>query len=133
MIERENGNKFQNIEDYAGLSKTQPWMAAVMAIFMLSLAGIPPFAGFFGKYYLFIAAVKGGYTWLTITAVIATIISIYFYIGMIIQMYFKDSKSDALVVNKGLPNLSIIIAVAAIVIFGVFPSLIIDIAKVLFN
>ena len=126
--------KFVNIEDYAGLRKYQPWMAACMAIFMFSLAGLPPFAGFFGKYYLFVAAIKSGYSWLAIIAVIASMISMYFYIGLIIQMYFKEHT------DKSIPNLSIdkwgtatiIISAVATLIFGVMPLLISSLTEFMF-
>jgi len=76
IIEK-NKEQNLNLDDYAGLSKSSPFIAALMSLFMLSLAGIPPMAGFFGKYYLFAAAIESGFTWLTIIAVIASIISMY--------------------------------------------------------
>jgi len=132
LIER--GQEFNmNIEDYAGLSKSQPVLSAMMALFMLSLAGIPPMAGFFGKYYLFAAAIKSGYTWLTIVAVVATMISMYFYISLIIQMYFKDRAEPELEVNKGLAMVSLLICTIGILLFGLFPSLLLDISKQCFQ
>jgi NADH:ubiquinone oxidoreductase subunit 2 (subunit N) len=87
--------KYMKLEDYAGMAKTHPLIAALMAVFMFSLAGIPPFAGFFGKYYLFAATIRADYLWLTIIAVISSIISMYYYIGLIVYMYFKDAPEDA--------------------------------------
>lgn len=132
LIERgQDGNL--NIEDYAGLSKSHPMLAAMMAIFMLSLAGIPPMAGFFGKYYLFAAAIKSGFTWLTIVAVIATIISMYFYISLIIQMYFKERTEKELEVKTGLGLVSLLICTIGILLFGIFPSLLLDLTKQCFQ
>ncbi|MFI5264067.1 MAG: NADH-quinone oxidoreductase subunit N, partial [Candidatus Kapaibacterium sp.] len=79
MLEKETGTGLE-LNDYAGLAKKRPWAAFLMSIIMLSLAGIPPFAGFFGKYYLFLAAINAGMTWLAIIGVISSIIASYFYL-----------------------------------------------------
>ncbi|MFC2130277.1 NADH-quinone oxidoreductase subunit N [Bacteroidota bacterium] len=131
IIEKNNTNL--NIEDYAGLSKTHPVMAALMALFMFSLAGIPPMAGFFGKYYLFAAAVKSGFTWLTIVAVIATIISMYYYISLVIQMYFKDQTEKVIETKTGLAAISLAVSGIAILLFGIFPSLLDNITNQCFK
>jgi NADH-quinone oxidoreductase subunit N len=120
------------IKNFAGLSKTHPVLAAMMSIFMLSLAGIPPFAGFFGKYYLFVAAVNSGFTWLTIIAVIASIVSMYYYIGLILSMYFKENEADEMTGTTGLAAISIFIAIGGLLLFGLFPSLITEITKAFF-
>jgi NADH-quinone oxidoreductase subunit N len=136
VIEQKNETNLE-ISDYAGLSKKQPFLAATMAIFMFSLAGIPPFAGFFGKYFLFKAAIEAGFTWLTIIAVITSVISVYFYLSVIVQMYFKDTKANLELendeINKkvatfklGDSKYSIIISALGVVIFGIFPNLIIN-------
>lgn len=121
-----------NLKDYSGLSKSNPVLAAMMALFMLSLAGIPPMAGFFGKYYLFMAAIESGFTWLTIIAVISSIISVYFYIGLIVNMYFRESEAESSKFKSGFAMLSLAISVAAILFFGIFPGLLIDFANKLF-
>ena len=81
-----------SFEAFKGLGKRQPFLAAVMAISMLSLAGIPPTAGFFGKYFLFTAAF-GEYPWLVVIAVINSAISIFYYFKVIIAMYFSREDS----------------------------------------
>lgn len=123
VIER-NTDKNLEIEDYVGLSKRQPMLAAMMAIFMFSLAGIPPFAGFFGKYLLFYSAVQSGYTWLTIVAVFSSIVSMYFYIGLVMNMYFKEPNETELEVNYGTAKITLYITTIAVIILGLFPSLI---------
>lgn len=131
IIEKNDGR--MDLQDYTGLSKTNPMLAALMAIFMFSLAGIPPFAGFPGKYVLFIAAIESGFTWLTIVAVISTIISIYFYIGLIVFMYFKES--DTPLTEKfgfGKATVSLVISTVFVLLLGIFPSYLIDIVKGLF-
>ncbi len=122
-----------NITDYSGLHKSKPFLAAMMALFMLSLAGIPPMAGFFGKYYLFLAAINAGFTWLTIVAVISSIISVYFYIGLIVNMYFKDAIGDGISTKTGLANISLIISTAFILILGIFPSYLLELTIKLFS
>src|SRR5205807_973783 len=89
MLEKETGTGLE-LDDYAGLAKRRPWAAFLMAIIMLSLAGIPPFAGFFGKYYLFLAAIDAGMTWLAIIGVISSIIASYFYLRVIVMIYFRE-------------------------------------------
>lgn len=127
VLER-NDEQFLEISDYAGLYKSYPLLSGVMAMFMFSLAGIPPFAGFFGKYYLFAGAIEAGFTWLTIIAVISSIISMYFYIGLIIQMYFKESATAVPDVrpelNCGGSKYALAISAFAILLFGILPSLI---------
>jgi len=128
----ERNEKFLNIEDYSGLNKKHPFLAALMAIFMFSLAGIPPFAGFPGKYALFVSAIESGFTWLTIVAVISTIISMYFYIGLIIYMYFKEAGDYELDAKPGFASVALIISAVFVFLLGIFPGYLIDYAIKLF-
>jgi len=132
ILER-NGEKYLELSDYAGLSKRHPVLAAFMAIFMLSLAGIPPFAGFFGKYYLFTAAIDAGFLWLTLVGVVSSIISVYFYIGLIVKMYFTEPEGQREDNEVGMSGLSLIITIAAVIVLGILPSGILSIASSLFN
>jgi len=116
---------FVTMEDFSGFSKKHPFVAGTMSVFMLSLAGIPPFAGFFGKYLLFVSTIKAGYLWLTIIAVIASIISMYYYIGLILYMYFKEPKLE-ISPRFGLPFVSIVLCLAGTIILGIVPQYIID-------
>lgn len=128
VLERQTDN-FISFEEYSGLRNAHPFIAAVMAMFMLSLAGIPPFAGFFGKYYLFVAAVKADLLWLTVIAVIASIISMYFYIGLILNMYFKEPLSKEPEPDTGLAKITLAVAAIGILLFGIFPQLIVNITQ----
>jgi NADH-quinone oxidoreductase subunit N len=121
-----NGNEKMSLDDYSGLYKSHPILAALMSVFMLSLAGIPPLAGFFGKYYLFAAAIKADFLWLTIIAVISSIISMYYYIGLIIQMYFKEQVYQPMESNVRIAKFTLAVTTASVIIFGIFPSLIVD-------
>ncbi len=130
VLEREN--KYLEISDYVGLSKSNPVIASMMALFMFSLAGIPPMAGFFGKYYLFMAAMDAGYLWLTIVAVISSIISMYFYIGLVLNMFFKESDAEQEKVSTGMAGIALAISTFGVILFGIYPSLIIDLANTIF-
>ena len=79
LIEGKNETNL-SIKSYSGLASQHPMLAAMLSIFMFSLAGIPPFAGFFGKYYVFIAAIKANLVWLAIVGVVSSVISVYFYL-----------------------------------------------------
>jgi NADH-quinone oxidoreductase subunit N len=125
VIERKNSLNL-DLSDYSGLSKTSPMLAGLMALFMLSLAGIPPMAGFLGKYYLFIAAVEAGFTWLTIVAVISSMISVYFYIGLIVYMYFKQPGENKIEAKLGGEGITLIVSAVCVLAFGIYPTMIVD-------
>ncbi len=84
----------EELVNFAGLGKRNPLLALAMLIFMFSLAGIPPLAGFIAKFYVFMAAIKGGYLWLAIIAIINSAIGCYYYIRVVYYMYFKESESE---------------------------------------
>lgn len=86
----------ENLEDYAGLSQRNPAIALSMTIFLLSLLGIPPLAGFWGKLYIVGAAVRGGAIWLAIIAVLISVVSIGYYVKIIREMYLVDPTEGAL-------------------------------------
>ena len=116
------GKEGNSIYRFKGLAKQRPMLAAAMSLFMLSLAGFPPTAGFFGKLYVFLAAIREGYILITIMAVIATVISVYFYLRVIVMMYFhEDESGELVVVHRGM---GVIVAVSslAILLIGFFPS-----------
>ncbi len=92
---RRNGRALERVDDLAGLGRTDPAMALAMAIFMFSMAGIPPLAGFFGKLYVFLAAVQGGFWVLAVVGVLASVVSAYYYLRIVKVMYF-DSPAPAL-------------------------------------
>jgi NADH-quinone oxidoreductase subunit N len=118
----ERGEREINIDDCAGLSQRAPMLSGLMSIFMFSLTGIPPFAGFFGKYYVFAGAVQGGYTWLAIVGVVMSVVSAYFYLRLVVVMYFREQAEgiDALPQPWGMAAL--LVSAAGLIGFGVFPS-----------
>ncbi|HEY6335679.1 MAG TPA: NADH-quinone oxidoreductase subunit NuoN [Alphaproteobacteria bacterium] len=88
---RENGRMIEGIDDLAGLSKTQPVLALCLAIFMFSLAGIPPLAGFFGKVYVFLAAIEAKLYTLAVIGVLTSVVGAYYYVRIVKVMYFDDA------------------------------------------
>jgi NADH-quinone oxidoreductase subunit N len=78
----------EQISDLAGLSKSRPALAAIMSVFMFSMIGIPPLAGFFGKLYVFTAAVQAGYVWLAVLGVCLSVVGAFYYLRIIKVMYF---------------------------------------------
>jgi NADH-quinone oxidoreductase subunit N len=126
-------DKKLTFDDYAGLSAKRPAVAALMSVFMFSLAGIPPFAGFFGKYYVFLAAVKADMTWLAIVGVLTSLVSVYYYLRLVVLMYFRegDADLDAPVPVSGM--LAVCLAALLVLVFGLFPSLILDLSRGFFK
>ncbi len=109
----------------AGLGGRAPALALMMTIFMLSLSGIPPLAGFFGKFFAFKAAVDGGWMWLVAVAMINSAISAYYYLRVTVTMYFDQPEADAtdtLPASRMSLNWGLGIAAAAVVVIGLYPS-----------
>jgi len=92
-LEKKEGQGL-NLEDYYGLSKKYPLQAAAMLVFMLSFIGVPPTLGFVGKFYLFRTVVAGGYIWLAIIGVLTSLLSAYYYLRVVVNMYMRDGDPD---------------------------------------
>jgi NADH-quinone oxidoreductase subunit N len=122
------GDRRVDLEDYAGLGKTQPWLAAALTLFLVSLAGIPLTGGFVGKFYLFSAAIQQHYVGLAILGVLNSVISVYYYFRLIVLMYMKESHAAA-AEPIPLPVLAVIaIAAAGVLWLGLAPTSILDLA-----
>jgi len=119
---RTEGFRGEEISDYEGLARTHPLAAASMLVFMFSLTGIPPMAGFMGKFYLFMSAISAGYTWLVVVAVIFSAISAYFYLRIVMLMYMKEPKETVQLDSS--PGLALVLAVTvvAVLFIGILPS-----------
>jgi len=114
------------IEDLKGLSKTNPMMALVLAIFMFSMAGIPPLAGFFGKLYVFLAAIESGLYTLAVVGVLSSVIGAFYYLRIVKLMYF-DEPSEAFDRPIGGEMVLVLAGTgAAILLFFVFPGPLLD-------
>lgn len=122
IIEGENDSRI-DINVYAGLNSKNPVLAAFMALFMFALAGIPPMAGFFGKYYIFVGAIESNLTWLAILGVISSMISVYFYLRVIVYMYFKDAEENFEIEVAPYSLSSVIISGVLVLMFGLFPDM----------
>lgn len=109
------------INDYAGLAKREPVLAFIMSVFMFSLAGIPPMAGFFGKYLLFVSVVET-HLWLTLVAVLSSLVSAYFYLGLIVKMYFSEPEGTHQPVRSGIAGITLAITTAASIVLGLFTT-----------
>ena len=120
----------ETYEDYAGLARRSPLLAAMMLLFLLALTGIPPTGGFVGKIYLFAAAVEAGWIWVAVVGVLTSAVSLYYYLGLVVQMYLKDS-GEATPQPLYAPGLIGTIAVCAVLtlILGLLPGPFIDLAK----
>src|SRR6185436_8526991 len=104
-----------------------------MAIFMLSLAGVPPTAGFAGKFYLFSAAIDAGYVGLALIGVLNSLISVYYYLGVLVPMYMADGRRVIVPPSsRPYPLATILIAVVFTVVFGVLPGGAMELARTSF-
>ena len=131
ILERDSGENL-TYEEYAGLGTRKPVIAALLSAFMFSLTGIPPFAGFIGKYYLFTSAVQSHMTWLAILGVVTSLMSAYYYLRVVVYMYFREAKDNAEIHVPGLALCSIVISAAGIIVLGILPSLILNVTQLLF-
>jgi len=110
------------IEDYAGLHKRDPTSAFMLTLFLLSLAGIPPLAGFLGKFLLFAAAIDSKLILLAIAAAINSVIAFYYYVNVIKCMYFNPAKNSAAAPKSAALQIALIITLIGILIVGIWPG-----------
>jgi NADH-quinone oxidoreductase subunit N len=111
------------LRDYAGLAASHPGLAALMTIFLLSLGGFPPTAGFIAKWYIFTAAVGAGYYGLAVIGVLSSVVSVYFYLRIVVMMYM--SERDARPVPPQISGIAmggLVASVAAVLFLGVLPA-----------
>jgi NADH-quinone oxidoreductase subunit N len=120
-IERALGS--DAIPDYAGLSQRAPFSALAMAIFMLSLTGVPPTALFFGKFFLFAAAIQNGFLWLAVAGILNSVVSLYYYAGVIWAMYLTPPPDGAgPVAESALARALLAATVAGTLVLGLYPD-----------
>lgn len=118
--ERQQGLDFTDINNYAGLGFKRPLMGVMLSLFLFSLAGIPPFVGFIGKYMVFAAAIDAGFIALAIVGVLASAASVYYYLRPMVYMYFRDAHKDVPLVQSGwLFRTTLIVLAIMTVYFGV--------------
>jgi NADH-quinone oxidoreductase subunit N len=124
------GERYVAIDDFAGLSQRQPAMAAMLTIFLLSLIGVPLTAGFFGKFYIFKAALDSSLFWLTVLGLLNSAVAAYYYLRILVVMYFNEPGDSVDTLDA--PGIGLKIAVYAsalgTLVLGIFPGWLLDIA-----
>lgn len=125
------GERFQEVEDFAGLGQKQPFVAAMFTIFLLSLIGVPLTAGFFGKFYIFKAALDSGLVWLTVLGLLNSAVAAYYYLRLLVTMYMREPGEAASVAEPVPPGVRAALAIPALgtVLFGIFPGWVLDFAS----
>ena len=114
-------------EDYRGLASRHPWFSAAIALFLISLAGFPPTAGFVAKYGLFSVVIAKGYIWLVIIAVLNTLVSVYYYLRLVVNMYMREEEEVLRPVTGIMVVGLIVLLVAVVLLFGITPGFLLDI------
>jgi NADH-quinone oxidoreductase subunit N len=117
------------IKDYAGMWKRSPFLALALAFCLVSLTGIPPTAGFFGKMYIFNAGIRADLAWLVIIGVLNSVISAFYYLGVVRQMFLGDAEGSPRVVTTPSIGLALSAAVLGVLVFGVYPAPLLEAAK----
>jgi NADH-quinone oxidoreductase subunit N len=115
------------IADYAGLWNTHPSLAGLMTLFLLSLGGFPPMAGFIAKWYVFTAAVKAGYSGLAIIGVLTSVVSVFFYLRIVVMMYMTPSETPARFPSvPRTAGAALIVSAILIIYLGILPTRVLD-------
>ena len=125
-VERAENASLQ-IDDYAGLARRRPGLALAMAIFMLSLTGLPPTVGFIGKFIIFRAAIEAGQIWLALVGVITSLISAYYYLRVVVVMYMRTGEPETR--SEAWLNATIGLTAAATFVFGILPGPVLALAE----
>ena len=124
------GEEAVEVGDYAGLGRRHPILAGALTLFLLSLVGIPPLAGFVGKFYLFGAAVQGGYFWLAVVGVLNSAIAAYYYLRVIVYMYMREPEGETATLAPSFAGgVALAVAAAGVVLLGVMPAPFADLAQ----
>lgn len=118
----QRGELAWSLDDFAGLFQRQPMLAVAMAVFMFSLAGVPPTAGFMAKFYVFTAAWEGGLGWLALVGVLSSAVAAFFYLRVVVRMFMQEPVRDVeLSLNRGL-TFNIGLAAIATLLIGLIPT-----------
>lgn len=111
-------NSIVNVDDLAGLARKRPVLALCFTIFLLSLAGIPPTVGFFGKFYLFNAAIGEGLLWLAVWGMLSSVIGVYYYLRPIVVMYMKDGEAEVAGHSLNATTVTVLVSAICIILLG---------------
>src|SRR5438094_7106588 len=120
------GERFLSVDDFAGLAARQPFTAALLTVFLLSLIGVPLTGGFFGKFYIFKAALQSNLVWLTVLGLLNSAVAAYYYLRILVVMYMKEPGESVEDLQSPGPAMQIAIYGSAIatLLLGIFPSLV---------
>jgi NADH-quinone oxidoreductase subunit N len=129
ILLQKGGMSGESIDDFAGLAKKHPFYSLLMLIFMFSLAGLPPTAGFQAKFNVFMAAVNADLAWLAVVGVIFSAISAYFYLRIVMVMYMKEPVGRTSLASSPALSIALLVAVVIVVFVGIFPGPLIDYAQ----
>ncbi len=119
------GREAVSYEDLAGLGRRHPAAALPLALFCVSLAGIPPTAGFFGKLYIFRAAIEGGFTWLAVLGLLNSALAAYYYLRVLVYLYMREpapGAPQAIPMKSGYVTAALVLSAALLLYFGIFPT-----------
>jgi NADH-quinone oxidoreductase subunit N len=124
------GERYQTLDDFAGLGQKQPVTAAMLSIFLLSLIGVPLTGGFFGKFYIFKAALESHLVWLTVLGLLTSAVAAYYYLRILVMMYMHEPSQAATDAEPLTPGLTAALILPAIgtLFLGIFPSWVLDFA-----
>jgi NADH-quinone oxidoreductase subunit N len=125
-----SGERYVTLDDYEGLGRTSPVLAATLTVFLLSLIGIPMTGGFFAKFYVFSAALRSNLIWLTIIGVLNSAIGAYYYLRIIVMMYMREARKEVPVarVSVGLAS-ALAISMLATLYLGILPNGVLQVAQ----
>lgn len=129
LLMKRGGESFDGIKDLSGLSQTNPLLAIIFSICLFSMAGIPPMSGFFGKFYVVLAAIEGGFTWLAVLGVCISVISCYYYLKIVKTIYFDDPEPAFDKARSWLVNSAIAIGATVTMLFFLVPTPLVTLAK----
>ncbi|TMC83598.1 MAG: NADH-quinone oxidoreductase subunit N [Chloroflexi bacterium] len=120
LLARPEGDR-DRFADLEGLGRRSPVLAVAMSVFMLSLAGFPPSVGFFGKLFLFTAGVSAGYTWLVVIAVLMSVVSVFYYVRVLVPVWSPSPRTDRVSASIS-SNFAIVLSGVASVVLGLYPT-----------
>jgi len=120
-----------SLDDYRGFARRHPWAGALLAVFMLALTGIPPLSGFWAKYYVFLAGIEAGLTWLVVVAVISSVISAFFYLRVLVVAYLQEPAGEAEAAPGRAPVLGLALGLAGAltIAIGLAPEALVSAAR----
>jgi NADH-quinone oxidoreductase subunit N len=121
-------NQHDQLRDFSGLWRSRPGLAGLMTVFLLSLGGIPPTAGFVGKWYIFSAAIQEGHYWLAVIGVLTSVVSIFFYLRIVVMMYMTEGPESVRPRVPAPAMAGLAIALIAVLYLGILPARVLDIA-----